>query len=167
MATPFVAGLAALIWSHNPSLTNSDVRDIIRSCADDIPPGGWDKYTGYGRINAEEALATFLEKEIVYEVMNFPNPFRPAQVSETTICFTTREPVAERNIDIYNLGGELVHRAPESEISLKGIDPQNRHVYKYEWDGRNDYGERVASGIYIYVVNADDNRKTGKLAVIK
>jgi len=167
MATPFVAGLAALIWSHNPSLTNSDVRDIIRSCADDIPPGGWDKYTGYGRINAEEALATFLEKEIVYEVMNFPNPFRPAQVSETTICFTTREPVAERNIDIYNLGGELVHRAPESEISLKGIDPQNRHVYKYEWDGRNDYGERVASGIYIYVVNADGNRKTGKLAVIK
>jgi len=167
MAAPFVSGLAALIWSHNSSLTNSDVTDIITSSADDVGSDGWDEYTGYGRINAGEALATFLEKEIVYKVMNFPNPFRPAQVSETTICFTTREPVTERNIDIYNLGGELVHRAPETEIALKGIDPQNRHVYKYEWDGRNDYGQRVASGIYIYVVNADGSKKTGKLAVIK
>jgi len=169
MATPFVAGLAALIWSHNPGLTNSDVRDIIRSSADDVGSEGWDKYTGYGRINAEEALslATTLEKEVVYKVMNFPNPFRPAQISQTTICFTTKEPVKERSIDIYNLTGELVRKAPETAISLGGIDPQNRHVYKYEWDGRNDSGERVASGIYIYVVNADGNKKTGKLAVIK
>ena len=167
MATPFVSGLAALIWSHNLSLANSDVRDTIISSADDIGSGGWDAYTGYGRINAEEALATFLEKEIVYGIMNFPNPFRPARVSQTTICFTTKESVIERNIDIYNLAGELVHRAPESEIFLEGIDPENRRVYKYKWDGRNDYGERVASGIYIYVVNADGNKKAGKLAVIK
>jgi len=167
MATPFVAGLAALIWSHNPDLTNLDVRDIIRSSADDIGSEGWDIYTGYGRIDAEQALATFLGKEVVYGIMNFPNPFRPAQISQTTICFTTKEPVGEKNIDIYNLAGELVHTAPENEILLKGIDPQDRHVYKYEWDGRNDYGEKVASGIYIYVVNADGTRKAGKLAVIK
>lgn len=167
MAAPFVAGLAALIWSHNPNLSNSDVRDIIRSSADDIGSPGWDKETGYGRINAEEALATFLATEVVYSIMNFPNPFRPAQVSQTTICFTTRESVAERNINIYNLAGELVHTAPESEIFLGGIDPQNRRVYKYQWDGKNDSGERVASGIYIYVVNADGDKKTGKLAVIK
>jgi len=167
MAAPFVSGLAALIWSHNSTLTNVDVRDTIISSAYDIGSSGWDIYTGYGRIDAEEALATFLEKEIVYKIMNFPNPFRPARIPETTICFTTKEPVAERNIDIYNVAGELVHSAPESEIFLKGIDPQDRRVYKYEWNGRNDYGERVASGIYIYVVNADGNKKAGKLAVIK
>jgi hypothetical protein len=144
-----------------------DVKDSITGSADDIGSDGWDIYTGYGRINAEEALATFLATEVVYSIMNFPNPFRPAQVSQTTICFTTRESVAERNIDIYNLAGELVHTAQESEIFLGGIDPQNRRVYKYQWDGRNDSGERVASGIYIYVVNADGDRKTGKLAVIK
>ena len=167
MAAPFVAGLAALIWSHNSSLSNSEVRDLIISSADDIGSDGWDKYTGYGRINAEEALATFLEKEVVYKIMNFPNPFRPARIPETTICFTTKEYVAERNIDIYNVAGELVHTAPESEIFQEGIDPQGRRVYKYRWGGRNDYGERVASGIYIYVVNADGNKKAGKLAVIK
>lgn len=167
MATPFVSGLAALIWSHNSALTNVDVRDTIISSAYDIGSSGWDKYTGYGRINAEEALATFLAEEVVYKIMNFPNPFRPAQISQTTICFTTRESVAERNIDIYNVAGELVHSAPESEIFLEGIDPEDRRVYKYNWDGKNDYGERVASGIYIFVVNADGNKKAGKLAVIK
>lgn len=167
MATPFVSGLAALIWSYNPTLTNMDVRDTIISSADDIGSNGWDAYTGYGRINAEEALSAFLPEEVVYGIMNFPNPFRPAQTSQTTICFTTSESVAERNIDIYNVVGELVHTAPESEIFLKGIDPQDRRVYKYEWDGKNDYGDRVASGIYIYVVNADGSKKTGKLAVIK
>jgi len=167
MAAPFVSGLAALIWSHNPTLTNMDVRDTIISSADDIGSSGWDAYTGYGRINAEEALAAFLPEEVVYGIMNFPNPFRPARTSQTTICFTTRESVAERNINIYNVSGELVHSAPESEIFLKGIDPEDRRVYKYDWDGKNDYGDRVASGIYIYVVNADGNKKTGKLAVIK
>ncbi|MFB0526344.1 MAG: S8 family serine peptidase [bacterium] len=167
MAAPFVSGLAALIWSHNPTLTNVDVRDNIVSSVDDIGSNGWDAYTGYGRINAEEALAAFLSEEVVYGIMNFPNPFRPARTSQTTICFTTRESVAERNIYIYDVAGELVHTVPESEIFLKGIDPQNRRVYKYEWDGKNDYGEKVASGVYIFVVNADGNKKVGKLAVIK
>ncbi|MBA7469796.1 hypothetical protein ES707_05070 [subsurface metagenome] len=169
MAAPFVSGLAALIWSHNPGLTNSYVREIIRSSADDIGRRGKDIYTGYGRINAKRALdlATPLLEEVVYGIMNFPNPFRPAQAPETTICFTTKEPVAERNIDIYNLAGELVHRAPETGILVGAIGPENRRVYKYKWDGRNDYGEKVASGIYIYVVNADGSKKTGKLALIK
>ncbi len=167
MATPFVSGLGALVWSHNSTLTNVDVKDTIISSAEDIGTSGWDQYTGYGRINAEEALAAFLPEEVVYGIMNFPNPFRPAQISQTTICFTTRESVAERNIDIYNVAGELVHSAPESEIFLEGIDPQDRRVYKYNWDGKNDYGEKVASGIYIFVVNADGNKKAGKLAIIK
>jgi len=167
MATPFVSGLAALIWSHNPGLSNVDVKDSITGSTDDIGEDGWDAYTGYGRIDAEEALATFLANEVVYSIMNFPNPFRPAQASQTTICFTTRESVAERSIDIYNLAGELVHKAPENEIFLGGIDPENRRVYKYEWDGRNDYGERVASGIYIYFVNADGHKRAGRLAVIR
>jgi len=168
-AAPFVSGLAALIWSRNPGLTNSSVTDIIESSADDIESGGWDIYTGYGRMNAEKALGLSipLEEEVVYGIMNFPNPFRLAQISQTTICFTTKELVREKSIDIYNLAGELVLRAPGTGIICRGIDPSNRHIYKYEWDGRNDYGERVASGIYIYVVNADGTRKAGRLAVIK
>ncbi len=56
MATPHVAGLAALVWSYAPSLTSSQIRDILQNTADDLGPPGWDQYYGYGRINASRAL---------------------------------------------------------------------------------------------------------------
>ena len=57
MATPHVSGLAALILSRNPTLTNEEVRAIIESTADDLGALGWDPFYGFGRINAARALA--------------------------------------------------------------------------------------------------------------
>lgn len=56
MATPHVAGLAALIISKNPTLTNEEVRQIIRTGADDLGTPGKDSSFGYGRINAATAI---------------------------------------------------------------------------------------------------------------
>ncbi len=56
MATPHTSGLASLIWSYNPNLTNEDVRDILMQTADDLGPAGWDERYGWGRINAFAAL---------------------------------------------------------------------------------------------------------------
>ena len=61
MAAPHVAGLAALIWSVDPSLTHDQVQDIILSTADDLGTLGWDQYFGHGRINAFQALQPFIE----------------------------------------------------------------------------------------------------------
>lgn len=68
-ATPHVAGLAGLILSLNPALTNVDVRRIIENTCDKISPalylyanvtskpsGTWNEEVGYGRVNAERAL---------------------------------------------------------------------------------------------------------------
>lgn len=58
MAAPHVAGLAALIWSMNPTLTNAQVRHRIeRSCdfIDTLNPG-FEGLLGFGRINATRAL---------------------------------------------------------------------------------------------------------------
>jgi type VII secretion-associated serine protease mycosin len=55
-AAPHVSGLAALILSANPTLTNSQVRQIIESTADDLGAPGKDEYYGTGRINARKAL---------------------------------------------------------------------------------------------------------------
>lgn len=57
MASPHVAGLAALIFSLNPQLTNAQVRRIIEENADDLGAAGWDPYFGHGRINGRKALA--------------------------------------------------------------------------------------------------------------
>ena len=58
MSTPHVAGLAALLWAHLPSPSNSEVRSIIEDTAD--PVGALQQnltsWVQHGRINMEEAL---------------------------------------------------------------------------------------------------------------
>lgn len=55
-ATPFVSGLAALMWSINPALTADDIRRLIIETADDLGAPGVDAYFGAGRINAARAV---------------------------------------------------------------------------------------------------------------
>ncbi|MDP2661139.1 MAG: S8 family serine peptidase [Dehalococcoidia bacterium] len=56
-AAPHVAGLANLIWSVNPNLTNAQVANIITSTAVDLGPPGKDNEYGYGIIDARAAVA--------------------------------------------------------------------------------------------------------------
>lgn len=55
-SSPIVAGLAGLIWSVNPALTNAEVVDILKRGADDLGTAGFDPSFGFGRINAYNSL---------------------------------------------------------------------------------------------------------------
>lgn len=57
MATPHVTGVAALIWSLNPSLTRDEVRQILLTTTVDLGDPGTDNFYGAGRLNAAAALA--------------------------------------------------------------------------------------------------------------
>lgn len=57
MASPHVAGLAALLLSADPSLTPAEVRQFIRDGAIDLGAGGFDSVYGYGRIDAINSLS--------------------------------------------------------------------------------------------------------------
>ena len=56
LSSPHVAGLAALLLSKYPTLTNEEVRQIIRYSSVDIGTPGPDIYYGYGRVNAGNAM---------------------------------------------------------------------------------------------------------------
>jgi hypothetical protein len=56
MASPHVAGLAALILSADPSLTPAEVRQVIRDGAIDMGATGFDRGYGYGRVDAINSL---------------------------------------------------------------------------------------------------------------
>lgn len=58
MACPHVAGLAALIWSYKPGMTNSQVRDALHTAVDDKGTPGKDMYYGYGRINCAKIISS-------------------------------------------------------------------------------------------------------------
>ncbi|WMW25524.1 S8 family serine peptidase [Methanolobus sediminis] len=57
MATPHVAGLAALLIANDPSLTSEEVRQIIRTGSFDLGTQGKDDYFGFGRIDAANSLS--------------------------------------------------------------------------------------------------------------
>lgn len=74
MACPHVAGLAALILSQFSTLSNDQVRQLIRSSADDLGAPGFDEKFGYGRINAAKALGVVSVTKI--KVKSFPSGAR-------------------------------------------------------------------------------------------
>ncbi len=55
-ATPHAAGIGALVWSKNPSLTSGQMWQKLILSADNLGPAGWDAETGYGRLNAYGAV---------------------------------------------------------------------------------------------------------------
>ena len=55
-AAPAAAGIAALVWSKNPTLTNAEVRTILESSCIDIEAPGYDLNSGYGILMADRAL---------------------------------------------------------------------------------------------------------------
>lgn len=57
MASPHVAGIAALVRGANPSLTADETRSVLTSTAYDLGGAGWDSSYGYGRVDAAAAVA--------------------------------------------------------------------------------------------------------------
>lgn len=58
-ATPQAAGIGALVWSRFPELTNVELRALLQATCDDIGLPGYDPETGFGRVNAYEAMLGF------------------------------------------------------------------------------------------------------------
>ena len=56
MATPYVAGVAALFWSQYPNRTRDEVRSRLASASDDLGDPEFDHFYGYGRVNAKETI---------------------------------------------------------------------------------------------------------------
>ena len=56
MATPFVTGLVALMWSRHPGFSNQRIRDCLIQGAVKLGPGDFDDTWGFGRISAADAL---------------------------------------------------------------------------------------------------------------
>ena len=92
-------------------------------------------------------------------LQNYPNPFNP----DTWIPYQLPES-ADVLIKIYNVRGELVRT-----LAL-GVQPAGNYVQTKKaayWDGRNDAGERVASAVYFYTIQAVDFCSTRKMVLLK
>ncbi|MFC1493471.1 T9SS type A sorting domain-containing protein [candidate division KSB1 bacterium] len=88
-------------------------------------------------------------------LQNYPNPFNPS----TTISFSL--PKAERvTVEIFNMLGQKVRTLVSNDLRAPGT---NRIVF----DGLNDSGGRLASGVYIYRLRSGNFTKSKKMVMIK
>jgi hypothetical protein len=86
---------------------------------------------------------------------NYPNPFNPSTSIEFTVRTRTRV-----SLKVYDVSGGLVRPLLEG-------DRVAGEVHRVSWDGRNDAGEAVSSGVYFYRLVASDFAQTKKMVLLK
>jgi len=86
---------------------------------------------------------------------NYPNPFNPVTVIEYSL--PRRAPV---RLQIFDVSGRLVRWLVKDRVQQPGF-------YKIQWDGRNDSGREVASGVYFLSLSVEGQRRSAKLVVVR
>ncbi|MDE0423622.1 MAG: trypsin-like peptidase domain-containing protein [Candidatus Poribacteria bacterium] len=107
---------------------------------------------------AAPSLVKAIPKETVL-LTNYPNPFNP----ETWIPYQLAKP-AEVTVTIYAADGKLVRRLALGHQPAGVYQSKSRAAY---WDGKNDVGESVASGLYFYTLKAGEFTATRKMLIRK
>ena len=106
----------------------------------------------------ERLLAVLTPKETVL-LPNYPNPFNP----ETWIPYQLAE-TADVAIRIYATSGELVRTLA---LGYQSAGTYQSHSQAAYWDGKNEFGEPVASGIYFYTLSAGRFTATRRMVIRK
>ena len=111
-----------------------------------------------GIANLEALLAMFTPSETVL-LPNYPNPFNP----ETWIPYRLAH-ATDVTFTIYDTAGVLVRRLDLGHQPAGHYTDRAKAAY---WDGRNDSGESVASGVYFYQIGAGDYTASRRLVILK
>jgi len=121
-------------------------------------------YSGVGSITVGEIQAADPQGRSVngevrmpqaYELIgNYPNPFN----SSTKISFAIANK-AYVDLDIFDVTGRIVRRLAQTEF------PAGKH--ELIWNGQDDFGQNVASGIYFYRIKVDNFTEVNKTTLIK
>ena len=92
-------------------------------------------------------------------MLNYPNPFNP----ETWILYRLAKD-AFVTLEIYDQSGRMVRQLEVGHRIAAVYESRAKAVY---WDGRNRFGERVASGVYFYHLSAGNYSATRKMVILK
>lgn len=153
MATAHVSGAIALLKEVHPNLTGHEIKLALYHTAYDLGATGEDNTYGQGLIDVYAAYQylsanylnnpdiTFPKRIKLYP--NYPNPFNPT----TTIKYDLFEN-SFINITIFTVAGKRV-KTLINRIETPGYK-------KVIWNGINDSGEQVSTGIYIYRLEIKD-----------
>ena len=106
----------------------------------------------------QQLLSLLIPKETEL-LPNYPNPFNP----ETWIPYRLAED-GFVTLTIYDQRGRVIRRLDVGHQAASVYESRSKAIY---WDGRNEVGDRVASGIYFYTLTAGDYSATRKMLILK
>ena len=106
-----------------------------------------------------QSLLTVLTPKETVLLPNYPNPFNP----ETWIPYQLAEPT-DVTVRVYEVSGALVRTLALGYQSAGTYQSRSRAAY---WDGKNELGEPVASGIYFYTLSAGRSTATRRMVIQK
>lgn len=163
-------------WSQQALLISRDSVEVRPLSGGQLRLAGWDRYdqvvlvlaeteqsgNGYEYAVAAEYDAGLIDEPVPVRstlAQNYPNPFRPEQQGHTAISFGLNQPSTNTALAIFSSEGQLVWRR------YLGVRAARTHTE--EWDGTNESGALVGSGIYYYVLEGDGFRASRALAVVR
>ena len=121
-SSPIVAGVAALVLSINPQLTNTQIVDILKKTSDDLGSVGYDVYFGYGRVNAYRALQQAAvtiptPADTSAPIVAIKSPTSGSFVSKTTyVKVTSSDNVGVTQVKLY-IDNSLVYTSSSSSFT--------------------------------------------------
>jgi hypothetical protein len=94
----------------------------------------------------------------VRAVIAAPNPFRPRSQEYEVVSYTaSARAVVE--VSVYDVAGRMVRR-----LYSGAVQPGEHTV---SWDGRDDTGRALASGVYFYTIESQGERTTGRIVILR
>ena len=99
----------------------------------------------------------------MYKLQNYPNPFNTG----TTISFQiNKEQNGQPELKIFNLRGQKIKNIPLSLIHYEPVNGRKRNNYSIIWNGTDDTGKPVSSGIYFCNLNIDNKSVAAKRIIL-
>ena len=151
------AAAAPMGFGNRPEVLSSGVAylNVSHAFADAKHPAVSDMLSAFLELLRE--MAAIPETSAL--LPNYPNPFNP----ETWLPYQLSTP-AEVALSIYSVDGQLVRTLKIGHQPAGVYQSKHRAAY---WDGKNQLGEKVASGLYFYTLTAGDFTATRKLLIAK
>ena len=161
MATPHVAGVAALMLDANPNLTVAQIDQIMEQTALDLLPTGKDNATGSGRIDALAAVQAALLVRVEESVGLVPAPgvlmsaINPNPVSGSAMFQLYTGEAGRARIEVFDLTGRIVSDIPSGDIASG--------THSFIWN----LPEGMGNGIYFIRSTVNGVSDTARMTVVR
>ena len=164
------AGKAVVLNDYYENDLNSYQQGRVKYQFKDLSPGPhtlrfkvWDVFNNSGEATTDFVVAESAELALEH-VLNYPNPF----TTHTTFMFEHNRPFSQLDVrvQVFTISGKLV-KTISGQIFSEGYRSDD-----LEWNGLDDYGDKIGKGVYIYKLrvkapNGEYADKFEKLVILR